>query len=84
MPWVVRVQLGLAACALSPFLGCGGGITPADTALVAVETEQQRECVDALLDAGPDAQMACRATVRDEWNRYWATRFEGGAIGPRD
>jgi hypothetical protein len=74
--WIVRAQLGLAACALC---ACGGGITPADTALVAVETEQQRECVDAFLDAGADAQNACRATVRAEWDRYWARKFDGGA-----
>lgn len=73
VPWVVCVQTG-----------CGSGLTATDTALVGVETEQQRECVDAFLDGGPSAQNACRAVVRATWDKYWAERFDGGANGSGD
>lgn len=64
---------------LASSCGCGGGITPADTALVAVETDQQRQCVDVYRDAGPAAQDACRTQVRATWDAYWSAHFDGGA-----
>lgn len=74
-PWVVRAQLGIAACALC--IGCGSGFTAQDGIQVGVEIEQQRECVDRF---APDAsaQDACRAQVRATWDAYWATHFDGG------
>lgn len=58
-------------------VACSSGLTPPDTALVAAETAQQKDCVDRYApDAG--AQNACRAQVRAFWDGYWAT-LEGGA-----
>lgn len=57
--------------------GCGSGLTAADSALVAVEVAQQKDCVDSY---SPDAaaQNICRAQVKAWWSNYWAS-LDGGA-----
>jgi hypothetical protein len=66
--WPV-VALALAAC--------GGHITPADSAVVASQVNEETDCVSQF-KPDRDAIDACRAKVRARFDAYWAAKFADG------
>jgi hypothetical protein len=75
---IPRWALALSALAASCGWSCGASpLTPTDTAILGAETDLQTTCiVDHRGDAG--AIDACRASVKQEFDAIWASRFEGG------
>jgi hypothetical protein len=68
LPWVG---------ALAAVAACAGHITPADSATIAAQTEEEAQCVES---NKPDKSAIdrCRANVRARSDAYWAAHFDGG------
>lgn len=74
---VVAFATGVA---FSTTQGCGASTTTAlNSGLVAVEGDQQRQCVDRY---SPDAtaERECRAGVTATWDHYWASRYPDAGL----
>ena len=63
-----------AGCAQSP-------LTPADTALIGAETDEQSDCITQNRGDG-GAMDACRAKVRAFYNGVWASKLGDSAVSP--
>jgi hypothetical protein len=71
LPW-----LGVAF-AIALLCACPGHITPADSAIVAAQTEEERQCVESN-KPDRDAIDRCRANVRARSDAYWREHFDAG------
>jgi hypothetical protein len=58
---------------------CASATTALNSGLVAVEGDQERQCVDRY---SPDAaaERECRAGVTATWDHYWASRYPDAGL----